>query len=49
MLLLKVLQSTACMSDKLGKNDNAQHIIYGNAIQFFLASKQHEQARKYLR
>jgi two-component sensor histidine kinase len=36
------------MSDKLGVNDNSQHTIYGHAIQFFLASKQYEQAHKYL-
>jgi two-component sensor histidine kinase len=36
------------MSDKLGKNDNGQYIIYGNIIQFFLASKQFEPTRKYL-
>jgi two-component sensor histidine kinase len=36
------------MSDKLGKNHLHRYVAYGQAIQFFLASKQYGQTRKYL-
>jgi tetratricopeptide (TPR) repeat protein len=44
----RVFNQLLLISDKLGVKDDKQYTIYTHAIQFFLASKQHEQTRKYL-
>jgi two-component sensor histidine kinase/tetratricopeptide (TPR) repeat protein len=36
------------LSDKVGKRNSLQSLVYWHVIIYFLASKQHEQARRYL-